>query len=91
MNKFGASMLNKEFVERLGKELDSIGVPVLNSERIEIVAKLLKIPKFKAESLINGVIMDELIIRKIAGELEVNPEWLLGRSNKRAWRRKNAN
>lgn len=79
-------MPNREFVDRLNKELDGIGVPLLNRERIEIVAKLLKIPKFKAESLLNGIINDHIILNRIAGELEVNPQWLLGKSKQRAWK-----
>lgn len=48
-------MLNKRFSERLNKELDNIGVPEATAERIEILSKLIKIPKFKAEALLNPI------------------------------------
>lgn len=79
-------MPNKQFAERLNKELDSIGVPLLNRDRVDVVAKLLKVPKFKAESLLNGVITDEKIVMLVAGELEVNADWLLGKSKQRLWK-----
>ncbi len=47
-------MLNKRFSERLNKELDGIGVPETTRERIEVLAKLIKIPRFKAEAFLNG-------------------------------------
>ncbi|MBA2648238.1 MAG: hypothetical protein H0U75_01345 [Legionella sp.] len=72
-------MLNKTFSERLNKELDNIEAPEAIAERIEVLSKLLKIPKFKAESLINGIInKDDPILLTLASELEVNVDWLLG-------------
>lgn len=75
-------MPNKQFSERLNKELDDMGVPETTIERIEVLAKLLKIPKFKAETLLNGnAKADDAILNTLAEELEVNVEWLLGNSN----------
>ncbi|MFI4963593.1 MAG: hypothetical protein ACHP6H_07045 [Legionellales bacterium] len=75
-------MLNKRFSERLNKELDSIGVPEATAERIEALSKLLKIPKFKAEALLNGITNpDKILLDTLAQELEVNAEWLLGKSD----------
>ena len=74
----------RHFAERLNKELDGIGVPPRTDERIEVFAKLIKIPKFKAEAFLNGItIPDPTLLNLIAQELEVNPEWLIGKSEQR--------
>ncbi|RUR08357.1 hypothetical protein [Legionella sp. km772] len=78
-------MLNKKFSERLNKELDSIGVPEATTERIEILSKLIKIPKFKAEALLSGLTSpDAKILKTLAEELEVNEEWLLGKNDSKS-------
>ncbi|TAL65127.1 MAG: hypothetical protein EPN84_02075 [Legionella sp.] len=78
-------MLNKRFSERLNKELDSIGVPEATPERIEVLSKLLKVPKFKAESLLNGITNpDEALLNTLAQELEVNADWLVGKSDSKS-------
>ncbi len=78
-------MLNKRFSERLNKELDSIGVPETTAERIEILSKLIKVPKFKAEALLNGnTNPDEALLRALAQELEVNADWLIGKSDSKS-------
>ncbi len=75
-------MLNKRFSERLNKELDSIGVPESTSERIEVLSKLIKIPKFKAEAFLNGLSNpDEALLEILANELEVSPDWLIGKTD----------
>lgn len=75
-------MLNKRFSERLNKELDSIGVPETTTERIAVLSKLIKVPKFKAEALLNGITNpDEAVLETLAHELEVNADWLLGKSD----------
>jgi hypothetical protein len=78
-------MANKIFAERLNKELDNIGMPTLLHDRIEAFSKLIKIPKFKAEAYINGIYLpsNDLLIL-LGEEFEVNPEWLAGKSEKRA-------
>lgn len=74
-------MLNKRFSERLNKELDSIGAPQSRLERIEVLSKLIKIPKFKAEALLNGSINpNEPLLNTLAQEFEVSIEWLMGKS-----------
>jgi len=78
-------MLNKRFSERLNRELDDIGVPEITADRIEVLAKLLKIPKFKAESLLNGITNhDDALLNTLAEELEVNAEWLIGKSDSKS-------
>ncbi|CAM4505464.1 MAG: hypothetical protein LEGION0403_FIIPPAGN_01942 [Legionella sp.] len=74
-------MLNRRFSERLNKELDNIGVPVPTNERIEVLSKLIKIPKFKAEALLNGAtIPDTAILDSLAKEFEVSADWLVGKN-----------
>lgn len=74
-------MLNKLFSERLNKELDNIGAPESIPERIEVLSKLLKVPKFKAEALLNGIVnANDPIIETLASELEINVDWLLGQN-----------
>jgi hypothetical protein len=76
--------MNKQFAERVNRELDEIGVPPRNDERVEIFAKLLKLPRFKAEALLSGNLpLDDKILHLLAREFEVSAEWLAGRSNDR--------
>lgn len=78
-------MLYRRFSERLNKELDNIGVPETNQERIEALSKLIKIPKFKAEALLNGITKpDETVLKILANELEVNVDWLIGKSDSKS-------
>ena len=73
-------MLNKKFAERLNKELDAIGLPEAAAERIDALAKLIKIPKFQAETLLNGISMpNEELLKTLADELEVDKDWLVGK------------
>lgn len=77
-------MPNKQFAERLNKELDSIGVPPRSDERIEVFHKLIKTPKFKAEAILAGItIPDQTLLERIAEELEVSVDWLIGKSEQR--------
>ncbi|KTD24709.1 Uncharacterised protein [Legionella lansingensis] len=72
------------FSERLNKELDNIGVPPRNDERVEAFAKLVSIPKFKAEAFLNGIALPDIkVLTIISEELEVNPDWLLGKSEQK--------
>lgn len=73
-------MGNKQFSERLHQELDKMDVPQHSDERIEAFSKLLRIPRFQAETILNGHIPhDEALLHHIALELEVNLDWLLGK------------
>ena len=72
-------MSNKKLTERLNHELDELGVPALRTQRVEVCSKLFKIPPFKVEALLNGIIaVDSHSMQKIANELEVSMDWLLG-------------
>jgi hypothetical protein len=82
-------MSNKQFSNRLNQELDSIGVPFPNDERVEAFLKLINKPKsikkvarFQAEAFLNGIaIPNGTILDAIAEELEVNPDWLIGKTD----------
>jgi hypothetical protein len=77
-------MPNKKFSERLNRELDNLEVPLLINERIAVLAKLINIPKFKAEAFLNGnQLPDIILLDALALELDVNGDWLIGRSELR--------
>jgi len=77
-------MVNKVFTERLNRELDNLGLPELMIDRIDALAKLIKIPKFKAQSLLDGVVSSEdPVLFILAEELEVSPDWLLGKQDQK--------
>lgn len=77
-------MSNKQFSERLNKELDEMGVPAKTDERIEVLAKLIRVPKFKAEAILNGVTkLDAPLLNLLSEELEVDVDWLVGSTDKR--------
>ena len=76
-------MSNRHFSERLNQALDDIGVPERIDERIEVFSKLIKIPRFKAEALLNGtVVIDEPLLALITKELEVSADWLMSKNDK---------
>ncbi len=77
-------MANRQFSERLNKELDDIGVPQRSDERVEVFAKLIKVPRFKAAAILSGsTLVDAPLLALLAEELEVNADWLLGKSDER--------
>jgi hypothetical protein len=76
-------MTNKVFSERLNHELDNIGLPQQEQERIEAFARLIKTPRFKAESILHGeLIPNPELLLQIAEELEVSVDWLMGKAAK---------
>lgn len=78
-------MLHKKFLERFNKELDAIGLPETRSERIEALAKLVHISKFKAEAILDGAMLpEEPLLSVLAGELEVNADWLIGKDDSKS-------
>ena len=73
-------MANRGFAQRLNQELDNIGLPERNQDRIEAFAKLIKAPRFKAESILHGEQMPNTeTLQLIAAELEVSIDWLIGK------------
>jgi hypothetical protein len=76
----GESMYSKQFSERLNQELDKMEVPKAMDERVDAFSKLIHIPRFKAETILNGHVPPEAdILDKIIQELEVDHDWLLGK------------
>ncbi len=77
-------MVNKQFCERLHRELDDIGVPQKSDERVEVFAKLIKMPRYKAEAILNGnANLEPPLLELLAEEFEVSADWLIGKSDKR--------
>lgn len=77
-------MVNRVFTERLNRELDNLGLPELMIDRIDALAKLIKIPKFKAQSLLDGAVsLEDPVLSTLAEELEVSPDWLLGKQDQK--------
>jgi hypothetical protein len=73
------NMNRKAFAERLNQELDAIGMPMLEKERIEAFSKLTKTPRFKAAALLNGTgEPDSHLLSQLALEFEVSEDWLAG-------------
>lgn len=72
-------MSNKKLTERLHHELDELGVPTLMMERVHACSKLFELPKFKIEAILYGAVtLDNDSLERIANELEVSSDWLLG-------------
>lgn len=77
-------MTNRQFAERLNGELDSIEAPPREDERVEAFAKMFHLPKFRAEAILHGIYLpDENLLKAVADELEVNADWLIGKSDNR--------
>ncbi|WP_367607437.1 hypothetical protein [Legionella sp. W05-934-2] len=77
-------MSNKKLTERLNNELDVLGVPELMTQRVHACSKMFKLPKFKVEAMLSGIsAFDANAIEKVANELDVSKEWLLGYSNEK--------
>jgi hypothetical protein len=73
-------MSYRKFSERLNQALDDIGVPEDHDERVEALTKLVSITKFKADAVIAGkFIPDSICLNSLAQQLEVEPDWLLGK------------
>lgn len=69
----------KLFAQRLHSALDEIDFPHRIDERIDAFAKLMDLPKFKAESLLTGAAgPDPQLLQRLAEELEVEQAWLQG-------------
>ncbi|WP_367606327.1 hypothetical protein [Legionella sp. W05-934-2] len=73
-------MAYKLFAERLNQELDNMDVPTHHSERTAVLAKLIHVPRFKAQAYLDGIYLpDEQILLALCNELEVDMDWLLGK------------
>lgn len=69
----------KHFSERLNSCLDDTGAPIQTRERALILSRMLDIPKQQAWGFLEGhQLPDSDLLRRIANEFEVDPEWLSG-------------
>lgn len=75
-------MSHKIFAERLNQALDDIEAPEEHDERVDALSKLINIKKFKADALLSGnLVPDPVCLNSLAEQLEVAPEWLLGKTD----------
>lgn len=75
-------MAFKAFAERLNQELDEMGLPPQDDERVEAFRRLIDTHKFKAASILHGEIMPSPeVLEKIAKVLEVDMDWLVGNNH----------
>ncbi len=66
--------------QRLHRELDKIGVPHQQDERVAAVSRLLRLKTFATRSLLySRVVPPKDVLARAASELEVDPEWLVGK------------
>jgi hypothetical protein len=74
-------MLKKDFSFKLNEELDLLGFPLEDHERISALSKVLGIKRFEAASILHGEMLpnDELI-DKITTELQINMQWLIDKT-----------
>ncbi len=73
-------MSNRLFAQRLNTALDDIGVPGRSAERIDALSKLIRVPRFTADALLNGTMaLDPHLFEILTTELEVTEAWLMGR------------
>lgn len=74
-------MTNRDFSVRLNKELSDIGIPEKMEERIDVFSKIFKTPKYRSQEILNGNLLpDTILLQKLAKELEVSTDWLLGKN-----------
>lgn len=77
-------MNSKVFSERFNRELVSLGFPKGLPEKAEAVFKVFGLPRYLATSFILGYVPpDSKQLDKIAEILEVCPQWLSGRSDRK--------
>ncbi len=77
-------MTNRQFAERLNRELDNIEAPLREDERVEAFSKMFHIPKFRAEAILHGIYLpDDHLLKAVADEFEINADWLIGKSEER--------
>ncbi len=69
----------KHFAEQLNKALDDLQMPTEVRERAVILSKMLHIPKQQAWGFLEGhTLPDDALLQKIATELEVSLDTLMG-------------
>lgn len=74
-------MNRKEFSYQLNEELNAMGFPLEDQERIRALSKVLHIKPFQAAGILHGDFLPSAdILNKISSELDINTLWLLDKS-----------
>ena len=77
-------MNSKVFAQRFNRELASLDFPEDLTEKVKAVAKVFGVTRHMANAMIFGQIMpSEEQMQAIAQTLEVCPEWLSGKTERR--------
>lgn len=77
-------MNSKLFAQRFNRELASLDFPEDLTEKIKAVAKVFGVTRHMANAMIFGQIFpSEELLNSIAQTLEVCPEWLSGKTERR--------
>lgn len=77
-------MNSKVFAQRFNRELASLDFPEELTEKIKAVAKVFNVSRHMANAMIFGQILpQEDLLNTIAQTLEVCPEWLSGKTERR--------
>lgn len=77
-------MNNKVFSQRFNRELSALDFPEELTEKIKAVAKVFNVSRHMANAMIFGQMLpSEEQLHKIAQILEVCPDWLSGKTERR--------
>ena len=77
-------MTSKVFAQRFNRELSALDFPEELNEKIKAIAKVFGVTRHMANAMIFGQIMPSAEqMNNIAQILEVCPEWMSGRTEKR--------
>ncbi len=77
-------MNSKVFAQRFNRELASLDFPEELTEKIKAVAKVFSVSRHMANAMIFGQILPpEELLNKISQILEVCPDWLSGKTERR--------
>lgn len=77
-------MSSKVFSQRFNRELSLLDFPEELTEKIKAVAKVFGVTRHMANAMIFGqIVPNDEQLNKIAQVLEVCPEWLSGRTERR--------
>jgi hypothetical protein len=74
-------MFKKDFSFKLNEELDLLGFPIEDLERISALSKVLGIKRFEAASILHGEMLpNPELMNKLTTELQINMQWLIDKT-----------
>ncbi|HBB53677.1 MAG TPA: hypothetical protein DCZ80_07230 [Legionellales bacterium] len=74
-------MFKKDFSFKLNEELDLLGFPTGDLERISALSKVLGIKRFEAASILHGEMLPNAeLMNKLTTELQINMQWLIDKT-----------